>query len=87
MGIIFCWSVRSLDFHSVIRMLTQGIGFCGSRLVLIKTGWRAVESGRPKTIDWSVFNVSTSEDARLTRLVVNIVPASSSTSLTLQQLF
>ena len=35
-GHYLCWSVRSLGFHSVIRMLTQGVGFCGSRLVLIE---------------------------------------------------
>ena len=40
-----CWSVRPLGFHSVIRMLTQRVGFCGSGLVLTETGWRADESG------------------------------------------
>ena len=51
-GHYLCWSVRSLGFHSVIRMLTQGIGFCGSRLVLIELGWRAVKvDDRKRSID------------------------------------
>ena len=39
LGLILVGRSDLMGFHCVIRMVTQGIGFCRSRSLLIKSGW------------------------------------------------